>query len=104
MDVFLTIKTFIHGRPTSVPGRWVKGYNTCDNAVCSSLEGSVELQDRDCESCTQERVDKYQVIKGFNDDRLWQFNFINVLTIFPNNDIKGFSYQLPEQRYKSRCD
>ena len=70
---------FLHGRPTPVPGSWCNGHKVCGNAVCTSLKGSTENEDRECDYCKQERADKCRVIKGFNDDRLRQPNFINAL-------------------------
>ena len=66
---------FLHGRDTTVPGRWCAGVAQCKNPVCQklgeriersgskrqALERAMHEQEQTCERCRHERASKARV-------------------------------------------
>ena len=87
--------SFLHGKPTSVPGSWTNGSCACKNKSCLKLKGTAEIQSKECAECQRERKERNRVLVNLDDERVRDAKFVNAPAIFPNNDIK---YEVAKKR------
>ncbi len=85
---------FLHGEPTSVPGRWRGGAVACGNVACKHLKQATTHKERklvmktECEVCKQERKSNNLVLNRYGDSRIGSDEFLQAPAVFANNDMK----------------
>ena len=72
---------FLHGERTTVSGCWCNGQSGCASKC--------EIQDGECDECTQERARRRRVLSGPGDPRLESAEFRHAYAIVPNNDLQN---------------
>ena len=107
-----TSHSFLHGKPTRVPGSWVDGRCACDRLKCMALaqraakasteEAAAAIIGQECEVCKAERASRCRVLSGPDDPRLLEPKFLKAPAIFPNNDIKYHVNKLRAQIFAAR--
>lgn len=83
---------FLHGKPTSVSGKWLDGTVQCGTTAGPQCEKGCIQQHGECVECQEEHVQRCRVYKagihGSSDKRPAHKHFRHAVSVVPNNDLK----------------